>query len=525
MVYLNSNHLLLSITAREESLKTLKYATMDASDRMGCLPETRVDIVKFIQHWATDSASGHKVFWLHGLAGSGKSTLATTVANKFQESRQLGAFLFFDRDVMERSDPTNVIRTLAYQLGLSNPQIGAAITAVIEDTPSISMSPLRLQFMKLIIEPLSVIEGSLATAPLILVLDALDECGTTTQRRNLLAMLAAESHNLPSSLRILITSRPQSNIRHAFESRVHVLAFELDVTSEANAEDVSKYLRHRMLTICTGTRYLDLGKDWPGEQSIQKLVRRACGLFVWASTASEFIVDGHDPQKRLEILLKEDATSGTESALDSLYRTALESSGKWDDADFVDDFRSILGIILVARNPLPHDAIDGLLGPNKPRPSMRTISLLACVLGQSPTVRVLHPSFADFLMDQGRCGRDVWYIDRDLHNFRLAVKCLERLDRALKRNICNLALNPSDARGKLPEDLAYACLFWIEHICMVTDNVVSITNRINDFLHQHLLHWLEAMSILGRSRETIRLLEDLCGWVKVNSTLVLQYLS
>jgi hypothetical protein len=108
-----------------------------------------------------------------------------------------------------------------------------------------------------------------------------------------------------------------------------------------------------------------------------------------------------------------------------------------------------------------------------------------------------------------------------LHNLRLAVKCLERLDGTLKQNICDLTLKPSDARGELPQDLAYACLFWIEHICMVTDDEVSIMNRLDDFLHRHLLHWLEAMSILRKSRETIRLLEDLFGWVKVSSTLVL----
>ena len=218
--------------------------------------------------------------------------------------------------------------------------------------------------------------------------------------------------------------------------------------------------------------------------------------------------------------MKGDATSGAKSALDTLYRTALESSGKWDDTDFVDDFRSILGVILVARNPLPDSAIDSLLGPDSLRPSMHTISSLACVLQPSPTVRVLHPSFADFLMDRERCGRDIWYIDKDLHNHLLAVRCLERLDGALKRNICGLRLCPKDNRGELSQDLAYPCMFWIEHICTITDDsAFKIVNQLNEFLHRHLLHWLEAMSILKRSRETITLLDSLLSWVKVCSFL------
>jgi hypothetical protein len=511
-----------TITAKEQILQNLKPALslIDASDRSGCLDETRVDVVKFIRDWAADPISSQCILWLHGLAGSGKSTVATTVANQLRESGQLGAFLFFARDFTERSDPTNVIRTLAYHLGSCNPDIGAAIAAVIENTPGISMSPLRLQFTKLIVEPLSAIGQS--TTTLVLILDALDECGNAKQRKSLLTVLAAESHKLPASVRILITSRPEYDIGRAFDSQTHILARELDTTSKMNTEDILTYLRHRMLSIRTMNIHLGLEDEWPGEHDIWRLSRRASGLFIWASTASDFI-DRHDPVRRMEMLLKKKTTSGAESALDALYTTALDSAGSWDDKDFVDDFRSILGIILVVRNPLSNSAIDSLLGTEKRLPSLHTISRLACVLAQSPAVRILHPSFADFLMDRERCGRDVWYIDSTIHHLRIATKCLERLEGALKENICSLSLRPGDARGSLPEDLTYACMFWIEHVCMVTDDEASIVKRLDDFLFRHLLHWLEAMSILGRSRETITSLKDLSGWVKVRFTTMLQW--
>ena len=226
----------------------------------------------------------------------------------------------------------------------------------------------------------------------------------------------------------------------------------------------------------------------------------------------------HDPAKPLQILLQEDAGSGAEAALDALYRTALESVGRWDDTEFVEDFRSILGVILVARDPLSHSAIDGLFNADGCRPSMHTISRLACVLGHNPTVRILHPSFSDFLMNRTRSRRDVWYIDRDFHNRRIAIKCLERMDGALKRNICGLPLVPdwpTSVREQLSQDLVYACVSWIEHICLIEEEDPSIVNYLNGFLHRHLLHWLEVMSILRRSRETITLLECLHSWVKV----------
>ena len=91
----------------------LQPAKMDASDpsRAECLPETRTALIDSIAEWAFDPNTHTKVLWLHGLAGSGKSTLSTTIANLFRVMGSLGAFLFFDRAMAERRDPSTVIRT------------------------------------------------------------------------------------------------------------------------------------------------------------------------------------------------------------------------------------------------------------------------------------------------------------------------------------------------------------------------------------------------------------------------------
>ena len=62
-------------------------------------------------------------------------------------------------------------------------------------------------------------------------------------------------------------------------------------------------------------RHLRLDKNWPGDVVFRKLVKRASGLFVWASTASEFI-HGHDPRRRLDVILNGEAGLGAENALD-----------------------------------------------------------------------------------------------------------------------------------------------------------------------------------------------------------------
>lgn len=188
-----------------------------------------------------------------------------------------------------------------------------------------------------------------------------------------------------------------------------------------------------MAEIRSSNSYLRLARDWPGEAAFYALQQRAAGLFVWASTACRFIGDGYDPRKRLEILLRGDIHTDVEAALDALYVTALESVGMWNDEDFCLDFGIVIGAILVAKNPLSTDALDILLSLE--RPSRHTISRLRCVLSWSEPepIRILHPSFADFLSNHLRCGSKSWHINTSHHNRCLLMLCIDCLDQTLRR--------------------------------------------------------------------------------------------
>ena len=50
---------------------------------------------------------------------------------------------------------------------------------------------------------------------------------------------------------------------------------ELDITSQANTNDIASYFRHGMAIVRTNNKRLGLGADWPGEGIIQDLTERA----------------------------------------------------------------------------------------------------------------------------------------------------------------------------------------------------------------------------------------------------------
>ncbi|KAG1813834.1 uncharacterized protein BJ212DRAFT_1482194 [Suillus subaureus] len=503
-----------------QSLAKLHPVDMDDPSRPACLPQTRSDLLSSVFSWAMNPSSNQNLLWLHGPAGSGKSTVATTIANIARDLGRLGAFVFFNRRMAVRNDPAAVVRTLAFRLGEFDHRLGAAISTVIKSTPSIGQSPLRQQFHKLLVQPLS--ESELAVwsqeGPVIVVIDALDECGHVGDREDLLSVLALESVKLPPTLRIVVTSRAELDIQEALEARKNICNTPIDIDSLANDKDIHLYLCDRLQNIRSKSKYLSLPQEWPGHNAIDALTARARGLFIWAFTACRYVENGQYPEDRLADLLRTDVCSNAESALDLIYSTALESTRRWEDPAFSADFRDILGVVIAARNPLTALTIDRLnevSSVSRTRPSLHTIQHLGCVFRgtTSEPIQVIHPSFEDFLTDRARCKRDEWFIDVSLSHQRLARQCIGSLRATLKQNMCNLTLTRSGVDVKiLPEDVTYSCIFWIEHVCELERSEESLSNVVYDFLVKHLLHWIETMSLLKKARHTTKLLMRLEDW-------------
>jgi hypothetical protein len=486
---------------------------MDASSRPECLPSTRQAILREIIDWATDSSREENILWYHGLAGSGKSTISTTIANIFRDLHRLGAFVFFDRRYPERSHPSKVIRSLAYKLGLFDPRIGAAICSAINDFPGINDSSLEVQFTKLILEPLASVTELKAEGPIVLVFDALDECGEPADREALLELFATKFSRLPSTVRVLITSRRLDDIAYYLEPQQNIISRDLNVSSDDSSQDILTYFKCQFAAIRKKAR---LPSEWPGNEVIQDIGKRSWGLLVWASTVAKFF-KSYDPPAHLAIILRGENAAGPQSALDDLYKQALEQAGGWDDDDFVKHFRTVLETILVLQNPLATSTLDQLIGSLGSRSSNDAVAALACVIASDPTVHLLHPSFADFLFSRARCGRDKWHFSAANCHRHLMLRCLNRLSNdGLKRNICNMTLSADPNGEKVPDDIAYACMFWIDHLCCVGDDYLPLSGDLEAFLNKHLLHWFEVMSILGKSRDTIPLLGKLRRCVTVS---------
>ena len=79
------------------------------------------------------------------------------------------------------------------------------------------MGTLREQWELLILRPLALLKPKLPQQPLLLVVDALDECEGERDVRLILQLLASANTHIPTiQLRVLMTSRPETPIRLGF---------------------------------------------------------------------------------------------------------------------------------------------------------------------------------------------------------------------------------------------------------------------------------------------------------------------
>jgi hypothetical protein len=208
-----------------------------------------------------------------------------------------------------------------------------------------------VQFTKLIVKPLASLPDLDTGGPTVLVFDAVDECGNSTERETLLEVLGNQLSCLPSVIRILVISRPLEDITAALQDKENILIRDL----EMSGQDIIAYFEYHLIDI--QRRKLPQRPDWPGNNVIRGLGKRSCGLFIWASTVVKFI-DKFDPVKCLAVILRGAVAPGAQLAFDRLYTTALEDAYAWDDVDFIEYFHSVLENIFVLQHLLLTATLD-----------------------------------------------------------------------------------------------------------------------------------------------------------------------
>ncbi|EXL39066.1 hypothetical protein FOCG_18314 [Fusarium oxysporum f. sp. radicis-lycopersici 26381] len=497
-----------------------------------CLQDTRVELLKDVQLWI-DSTDSKVIFWLNGMAGTGKSTISRTVAQARHDRGDLGASFFFKRGEIDRDSLAKFVSTLAYQLAWSIPGLAPLMKKAIDADSKIAHKGVEDQFKKLIREPLS--EAAVVPSVpslIVIIVDALDECDATDDDIKMLLRLLSGVHSRGRlRIRVLVTSRPELPVRLGFSSieGTHQGLILHKIPQSIIVHDISVFLRHEFANIRNrfnrvAVEELKLPVYWPGGANLEKLTRAAVPLFIFAATLCRFINDSclGSPDKLLQSVLHH-TSNGHASKLHMTYSPVLKqhvvNRPERERCDIIESFRLIVGTIITLASPLSVRALAQLLDVHIDEVTTR-LGMLHSVLEvpeslDSP-VRLLHLSFRDYLVDpENRDTVDFW-VDEKLTHRKLAQHCLRVMRGALCKNICSLSFlgvyrSEVDVRQieeRIPQELQYACMNLVHHQTKV-DFEPNGSNDIYDFLKTHFLHWLEALSLIGRISESIGFIDEL----------------
>ncbi|KAF7557010.1 hypothetical protein G7Z17_g1025 [Cylindrodendrum hubeiense] len=497
-----------------------------------CLLGTRADLLSGIYEWAngTDSKC---IYWLQGMAGTGKSTISRTVARKLASSRVLGASFLFKRGGGDRGKAARFFTTIAAQLVYLHPHLAHLVRDAIKTDGLIANKGIEIQFEKLILEPLKKIKVTPETPKtIVVVVDALDECDSEDDIKLIIHLLSQTTSLTSVRLRCFITSRPELPIRLSFKTidgKYQDLILH-EIPESIIERDISAFLKSRLKQIqvdynksVTADRHLP--PEWPDPDKVKELVEMALPLFIFAATACRFIEDdrqgGGGPGDRLQQILEYEAYGEFDSTyLPPLKQMIFGLKGARRLAA-IKEFKNIVGSITTLASPLSATSLARLLGIAATVVNnrlQRLHSVLDIPIDDNAPVRLFHESFRDFLMHPDQEGQHDFWVDKSDTHKMLAEKCLEMLLKPghLKEDICGLEM-PGSLRNDverqkidscLPPDVRYACLYWVYHL-KGSGVKLHDKHRALGFLQLHFLHWLEALSLIGRISESIGLIDEL----------------
>ena len=418
------------------------------------------------------------LFWLSGLAGTGKSTIARTIARLSYEEGHLGASFFFSRGGGDVGTAEKFVTSIAQQLASHSPILREYICESLYQCRDIANWSLHDQWHQLILQPFSKLKYK-SRRLFVFIVDALDECDDNNNIITVLQLLAEAQSTESVQLRIFLTSRPEVPVRYVFykipagkrqdimlhEIQLNTINHDIYIFFEKKLEEIAEHY------------YLDAG--WPGKDLIEQLVHNASGLFIWAATACRFINEGEDfAGDRLSTIIQS-AGSGTtpQKHLDQIYLTVLNHSISPNYSDLEKGrsykiLRDILGTIVILYLQLSTDSVGKLLCLTNQaiqRALKNLHAILAIPEDSNHLLRLHHPSFRDFLLDDQRCTNADLYVNEKEAHWQLYIKCIRLMSDVLKQDICGLGapgtllvdVAGSHVKQCLPPELQYACLYWV----------------------------------------------------------------
>ena len=220
----------------------LKPTRSGFNQTLCCMKGTRESIINEVIAWVADGSASSNTYWLYGSPGIGKTSLAHSICETLDERNQLVGLFFCQRDDTNSSDPRNILPTLLYKLAENSPTFRRIVAERLRSKPTLVTGSMKdTHFLDFIVS----LPGQANEHSLAFVIDALDECGNSQTRQDVLKALT-DAAALAPWLKIIITSRPETDIERFFNGLAGSSHASYDLgTDQRASDDLRTFARDR----------------------------------------------------------------------------------------------------------------------------------------------------------------------------------------------------------------------------------------------------------------------------------------
>ncbi|KAI0959138.1 hypothetical protein AcW1_004054 [Taiwanofungus camphoratus] len=424
------------------------------------------------KEWRNSSRS---LLWLNGIPGSGKTVLTSAVIEQLKDSFTPLLYYYCDLRDLGSIRPATLFRTLIAQMITGRPRMSHRLLENLSERMKTGLAPPEgIQDLQVLL-----LDAIGKTEPVIIVIDALDEC--TSRDELLLPLIDLVSR---ANVRLLVSSRREHDILEVFEKHE---AYSIGLGGQDLQEDMRNYVRYALQT---NKRLKAISRDHEDE-FISIFLEKADGMFRWVQYQFDRINKSLTPGNAKNIL------ANLPKRLNSVYERILRSieDGGEESAEIAR--RTLLWLVSATR-PLTLSelreaiAIDTAISTLSNDLLVFNEDVILEICGslvnydrESQIVTLSHYSVKEFLLSISKDSPD------SLQRFRISLPdahvelSMLTLTYLLFDDFdCGPCMTPESSGTRLDHHrfFNYAALQWLMHVKEVSEDNDRLLELLDDFL-------------------------------------------
>jgi hypothetical protein len=485
------------------------------------------------QRWKTQDAS--RLLWIKGDPGKGKTMMtmgviaelsrgpmaslsSRTMSKRMKLNFQpcLVTYFFCQSTRPELNNAASVFRGLTYLLIAQREELVRHVQRRYETVgKQLFEGPGAVYSLR---EILADMLDDASLPPTYLLVDALDEC--TSDLAALLHVITDGSLGRRSRVKWLVTSRNIPEIERYLEPDPLGVKVSLEVKASYVSRAVAAFVQYKVQRLAAVQRY-----EVKLQAEVQQQLRdKAEGTFLWVSLVCKEL-------ENVPLYRTREVLQALPPGLDPLYDRMMRQILGQDHVRTAGYCKDVLRAVTVAFRPLRLRELVVVAGlPSDQFHHTQVVANLVSYCGsflsiRQDTVSFIHLSAKDYFTS-GK-GQQVFDGTIAEEHGQMADRLLDTIDSMLRRDMCGLQkpgarIHDESTQGRIKNSnlpqIAYACEYWVEHVQagrQSCSGMLTDSGRVHSFFEKHLLHWLEAMSLLQKMPSVILALQKLEAALKV----------